>query len=320
MKCDYVECEENLYLPFKCRFCGKNFCKRHRLPENHACTYEVRDLETASREDPAPVASRTVPPPSRAVPGQAVGTGPGLYLDPPAPPVDGRSSRRDQRAYRSQFDRRAREPGVRGGPIFLPNGKTNATFGLIIANIIGFILYYTSAVNYILISLEGLSRGYVWTLFSATLVPPSLISVIFAVLIIWFMGKNIEITWGPKFMLTLYFVCGLATAVTEVVLLFAFSQFPGLEGLNFVLVSAQGGIFLGLITFFIYLRGLDASTTVLFFFIPITLTGRKMLIFLIGFNLVLAVVGLFGGITMTVTSLGACAAFFGGYYMRRSLR
>jgi hypothetical protein len=34
-KCWICGKEENI--PFKCRFCGKNFCSRHRLPEQHAC-------------------------------------------------------------------------------------------------------------------------------------------------------------------------------------------------------------------------------------------------------------------------------------------
>ncbi len=34
-KCWICGREENI--PFKCRFCGKTFCSRHRLPEQHAC-------------------------------------------------------------------------------------------------------------------------------------------------------------------------------------------------------------------------------------------------------------------------------------------
>ncbi|WP_342451807.1 rhomboid family intramembrane serine protease [Methanolobus bombayensis] len=34
-KCWICGKEENI--PFRCRFCGKTFCSRHRLPEQHAC-------------------------------------------------------------------------------------------------------------------------------------------------------------------------------------------------------------------------------------------------------------------------------------------
>ncbi|MEM2924270.1 MAG: rhomboid family intramembrane serine protease [Methanocellales archaeon] len=40
-------CGKQIYLPFKCKFCGDSFCEEHRLPENHWCiglkSYE-RDL------------------------------------------------------------------------------------------------------------------------------------------------------------------------------------------------------------------------------------------------------------------------------------
>lgn len=35
-RCD--ACKKNVPLPFRCPFCGKNFCEDHRLPPNHACT------------------------------------------------------------------------------------------------------------------------------------------------------------------------------------------------------------------------------------------------------------------------------------------
>jgi len=36
--CDFQDCDELIaYLPFKCKYCGGTFCKKHRLPENHDC-------------------------------------------------------------------------------------------------------------------------------------------------------------------------------------------------------------------------------------------------------------------------------------------
>ena len=39
--CDYCN-EEVGYLPFKCKYCGGTFCKDHRLPENHDCSFEIK--------------------------------------------------------------------------------------------------------------------------------------------------------------------------------------------------------------------------------------------------------------------------------------
>ena len=35
MKCQV--CNQETLLPFRCPFCGGQFCSAHRLPENHAC-------------------------------------------------------------------------------------------------------------------------------------------------------------------------------------------------------------------------------------------------------------------------------------------
>lgn len=35
MKCD--KCRKELFLPFRCQFCGGSFCSDHRLPELHEC-------------------------------------------------------------------------------------------------------------------------------------------------------------------------------------------------------------------------------------------------------------------------------------------
>ena len=36
-KCNYPECETKEALPFKCNYCQKLFCTKHRLPKNHNC-------------------------------------------------------------------------------------------------------------------------------------------------------------------------------------------------------------------------------------------------------------------------------------------
>lgn len=43
---EYCEfCGEELgYLPFKCKHCNGNYCSKHRLPENHECTFEIPQI------------------------------------------------------------------------------------------------------------------------------------------------------------------------------------------------------------------------------------------------------------------------------------
>lgn len=36
-------CESKIRdIPFRCKFCGMTFCKKHRLPENHICPFDLR--------------------------------------------------------------------------------------------------------------------------------------------------------------------------------------------------------------------------------------------------------------------------------------
>ena len=38
-------CGEKIdFLPFKCKYCGGSYCKEHRLPENHQCTFELKTI------------------------------------------------------------------------------------------------------------------------------------------------------------------------------------------------------------------------------------------------------------------------------------
>ena len=39
-KCAYCGRELET-MPFHCRYCGKEFCSQHRLPENHQCSYSL---------------------------------------------------------------------------------------------------------------------------------------------------------------------------------------------------------------------------------------------------------------------------------------
>lgn len=47
-RCDY--CGREVYLPFRCPYCGGKFCEEHRLPENHNCPSlrERRNVPTSS--------------------------------------------------------------------------------------------------------------------------------------------------------------------------------------------------------------------------------------------------------------------------------
>jgi len=46
-ECSYCGIDAG-YLPFICKFCGMTFCKKHRLPENHDCPFDLRSKDGIS--------------------------------------------------------------------------------------------------------------------------------------------------------------------------------------------------------------------------------------------------------------------------------
>lgn len=42
MKCQFAECKLRVQLDVLCR-CSKKFCPKHRMAEDHACTYDFKE-------------------------------------------------------------------------------------------------------------------------------------------------------------------------------------------------------------------------------------------------------------------------------------
>jgi Zn-dependent protease len=52
MKCQ--KCDKEIFLPFRCPYCGGYFCSEHRLPENHDCPR--MELARAPKKETKPIA------------------------------------------------------------------------------------------------------------------------------------------------------------------------------------------------------------------------------------------------------------------------
>jgi len=44
------ECDREISMPFRCKFCGELFCSQHRLPENHQCS-GLEEYKRRAREE-----------------------------------------------------------------------------------------------------------------------------------------------------------------------------------------------------------------------------------------------------------------------------
>jgi membrane associated rhomboid family serine protease len=97
------------------------------------------------------------------------------------------------------------------------------------------------------------------------------------------MIKNLERTFGTKFLLKLYFVCGFVTGLVYVLIWLALQPFY--IGTVIVPIGLASGALLGVISFMIFLN-INREMTFLMFFIPIRMKGRTIIIFLVLLNLI----------------------------------
>lgn len=269
--------EQSSYLPFKCKYCGGTFCKKHRLPENHECTFETKHSPVV------PTTSRDARP---------------LYQDV----IETKSiSRRhdykyekERRKYLKQQERqrtqamRQLQSGLTG------TGQTKGTNFLIIMivlfSIAATILAIIGIPHLITFSLYGILHLWLWIIFTSIFISysgASLFGLFFLLILAIFLyniSRNIEIRFGTPFLFKLYLFCTLFTAIFYLLIRIAIAP---LYPINLVVIpiGLATGAILGLIAFIVYFNP-DSEMMLFCFFIPVKMKGRTLLIILILFRLI----------------------------------
>lgn len=133
-----------------------------------------------------------------------------------------------------------------------------------------------SLANFLGLSLGGLMKGKVWTLFTYAFLPHGLLECLFDGLIFWFIGSELENMWGPRrytyFLLTTIFGGALFYLILSAVFFSgAITSFPmtGPAGLASTMCVAYGVLF--------------PDRTMYFFFFP--MQAKWFVILLIAMNL-----------------------------------
>jgi hypothetical protein len=252
------------YLPFRCKYCGNQYCKDHRLPENHECTFERKHT--------------------------------------PSVPTSRRGEKRERERYRfvssreeskkaKKFLRKQEKQRKRARKMFESSsmgfGGTSITLYLIIA------IFIISIVGSIVPEYVGLSRLsffnlYIWTFFTAPFFNYSegLFGIFFLFIIIllfYNIIKIIELRFGSKFLITLYLFSTFITGLIYVAIWLPL-DLASSGGIILPIGLAFGGL-LGVISFIIYFS-FDREMTFLLMFIPIRMKGKIILLLLILFRLV----------------------------------
>ncbi len=242
------------YLPFKCKYCGGVYCKKHRLPENHQCTFELKHgpiIPLNLREDP-----------SKRVNSHGTSKEFKKYIK-----RQEKQKERTIRQYKS-YD--------------IKKTKTSSITYLIVAI---FIMSIAAMVYPLYLTLSSYSffEFYFWTFFTSLFVSytSDFFGLFFlAILILFFymIIKNIERVFGTKFLLQLYFICALFTGLVYILLMLLLQLIYG-SGI-IVPYGLASGALLGVICFMIFMNW-NREMTFLIFFLPIRMKGRTIIIFLV---------------------------------------
>jgi len=249
--------EKITYLPFKCKYCGGIYCKKHRLPENHQCTFELKhgsNIPLTLREEP-----------SKKVKSHRTSREFKKYIK-----RQEKNKQRTIKQYKS-YDSKST--------------KTNSTTYLIIAI---FIMSIASMGVPLFLTLSSYSflELYLWTFITSLFVSytSDLFGLFFLFILILFFYmiiKNIERVFGTKFLLQLYFICAIFTGLVYILLLLLLQLIYVPYGSIIVVpYGLASGALLGVICFMIFMNW-DREMTFLIFFLPIRMKGRTIIIFLV---------------------------------------
>lgn len=272
--CEYCG-EEIGYLPFKCKYCGGTFCKVHRLPENHECTFA---LQHTTRRIASSRKSRKLYP-------------------------DINKERRDTLEFeerdawkKSKYEKRQEREQARAKKLYnrtqsqrmFSFERKNTTIYLLLVIFISSIVALVFP-QFFCLSSYTLLDFYLWTLFTSLFVSysSSYIGILFLlilVLIFYSIIKNIELTFGTRFLFTLYLVSSLGTALVYFAIWVALIAIVP-DPYTIPFIGLASGALLGMICFMIFFN-LNQEFMFLFFFLPIRMKGKILIWLLILIRLI----------------------------------
>ncbi|MEZ5333928.1 MAG: rhomboid family intramembrane serine protease [Methanolobus sp.] len=177
-------CGKEESIPFRCRFCGKTFCSRHRLPEQHAC----EGLEQLKKE------------------GHFSGsTGYGntnTYSD---------DIFKD--AIKSTAKNAAKGAAIGFGKNIKYSMKSSPSMAIIYLCLFSFLLQIIPGYSELFQLVPALILQHPWTLVTHMFIHGGFMHLFFNMLVLFFFGPDLERRAGKKIFLNVYFTAGLVAAI-----------------------------------------------------------------------------------------------------------
>jgi hypothetical protein len=267
------------YLPFTCKYCGGTFCKKHRLPENHECTFELKHVSVVPA---APKGSNQLyqdidlkKPASKE------------YLDK-GPKALKKYLKRQDRERKKTLKTYESSQKLYGKSTQFSGTKTLFLM-IIIFSIVGIIFTLNYIPQYIYLSLHDLIFGFTYHTFITSLFASEIeffgfFFMIIMLMFLYFMARSIEATKGSKFLFKLYIISTLFSAVFYIILRLSLHFYIPIELFPVYVGFAWGGI-LGLLSYSLF-PIMNQPITTMMYFIPMRLKGRTFLYIIILFRLI----------------------------------
>jgi membrane associated rhomboid family serine protease len=194
---------------------------------------------------------------------------------------------------------------------FGPGPLTPAIKALVAANVAAFVVSLVVPAIKLAFGLNPsdiFGRLYVWQPITYMFLHEGIFHILFNMLALWMFGVELERTWGSRYFLKYYFVCGVGAAMTTVVLSFL----PGTFGQQLyysLTIGASGAVYGILLAYALYFPN---RPIYMYFVFPIP---AKYFVAIIGaISLLSSMSGPGGGIAHT-THLGGLVA--GYLYLKR---
>ena len=188
---------------------------------------------------------------------------------------------------------------------FGPGPLTPAIKAIVTANVAVFVVTYLQPAVEVPLWLnpQSVVHVQVWRVATYMFVHDGFFHILFNMLALWMFGVELERMWGSRYFTKYYFVCGIAAAMTTVLL--SFVPFLGLDQLYFSRTVGASGAVLGvLLAYALYFPN---RPIYMYFVFPIP---AKYFVAIIGAISLLSSMGGPGGGVAHTTHLGG---LIGGY-------
>ena len=299
------------YLPFNCKFCGGTFCKKHRLPENHECTFELKHVSVES----------TTPRVSKR-----------RYQDVDLEkPISKKYLNQGPKALKKYLKRQERERNKTlktykssqkqyTKPTQFTGTKTLFLI-IIIFSIVGIFFSLNKLPQYMYLSVHSLIFEFTYHTFITSLFTSEVdffgfFFLIIMLMFLYFMARTIEASKGSKFLFMLYIVSSLFSALFYIILRLSLHFYIPIELFPVFVGFAWGGI-LGLLSYSIF-PIMNQQITAMMYFLPIKLKGKSFLYIIILFRLLPGLLFAFSSPLYLLFYLPDLGGILGAYIVYRT--